>query len=70
MVSINDEEERNCIISCTKKLAELIVTNDVPDDTVKKWCDKAGVSSIYDLDEVQVESCIKHINKNYAQEVA
>lgn len=48
------------------KLSELIVTNDVPDDTVKKWCDKAGVESIYDLDEVQVESCIKHIEKNYA----
>jgi len=47
------------------ELAELIVTNDVPDDTVKKWCDKAGVESIYDLDEVQVESCIKYINKNF-----
>lgn len=47
------------------ELAELIVTNDVPDDTVKKWCDKAGVDSIYDLDEVQVELCIKHINEKY-----
>lgn len=47
------------------KLAELIVTNDVPDETVEKWCNKAGVASIYDLDEAQVESCIKYINAKY-----
>lgn len=51
------------------ELAELIMTNEVPEEIVEKWCTKAGVDSIYALDEVQVGLCIKYINTKYASEL-
>lgn len=48
---------------CANKLAELILTHNIPAETVERWYQKAGVDSIYDLDEVQVQSCIDYITK-------
>lgn len=53
---------------CTK-LAELVLTHNIPAETVEKWCQKAGVSTLDELDKDKVTSCIDHINKQYAQEI-
>lgn len=45
------------------KLAELVVTHNIPAETVEKWCQKAGVATIEDLDEDKVLACIEYINK-------
>jgi phage recombination protein Bet len=53
---------------CTK-LAELVLTHNIPAETVEKWCQKAGVSRLDELDKDKVTSCIDHINRQYAQEI-
>ena len=49
---------------CTK-LAELVLTHNIPAETVEKWCQKAGVSTLEELEEDKVQSCIEYINKQY-----
>lgn len=53
------------------ELAELIKTHNVSSETINKWCDKAGVLSLADLDEEKQLSCIEYINKqfNYSQDI-
>lgn len=47
------------------ELLELIKLHDVPTEVVNKWCSKAGVESIADLEEEKQLSCIEWINKQY-----
>ena len=54
---------------CANKLSELVLTYNIPAETVKKWCDKAGVESIYELDEEKTLACIEHINKQYVSNI-
>jgi hypothetical protein len=49
-----------------QELTELVVTHNISDDIISKWCSKAGVSSIAELDDSKIESCISHINKQYS----
>ena len=53
----------------TEKLQELgalVLKHNIPDKTISKWCDKAGVSSINELDNKKIESCISYINTEYS----
>jgi phage recombination protein Bet len=47
------------------ELLELIKLHDVPSEVINKWCSKAGVESIADLEEDKQLSCIEWINKQY-----
>ena len=48
------------------ELSKLILTHNIPDDTITKWCNKAGVSTISELDVSKIQSCIDHINYQYS----
>jgi hypothetical protein len=47
------------------ELIELIKLYNVPSEIINKWCSKAGVESIADLEEDKQLSCIEWINKQY-----
>ena len=49
-----------------QELTELVVTHNISDDIISKWCDKAGVSSINELDNSKIELCINHIKSQYS----
>lgn len=53
------------------ELLELIKLHNVPSQVIEKWCSKAGVQSIVDLDEDKQLACLEYINKqyNYAQDM-
>ena len=50
------------------ELSKLILTHNIPDDTITKWCNKAGVATINELDSSKIKSCVDHIYSNYVQE--
>lgn len=50
------------------ELFKLILTHNIPDDTITKWCNKAGVATINELDSSKIQSCVDHIYSNYVQE--
>jgi RecT family len=57
-------EEQN-----TEKLQELstlVLRHNISDEIIGKWCNKAGVSSIDELDNSKIESCINYINLQYS----
>ena len=47
------------------ELIELIKLHNVPNQIIEKWCSKAGVESIADLEEERQLACIEYINKQY-----
>lgn len=47
------------------RLLKLIVTHNVPQEVVQKWCDKANVDSIRELDLDKIKSCIQYIEDKY-----
>lgn len=49
-----------------QELSELVLTHNISDDIISKWCDKAGVSSINELDNNKIELCISYINSQYS----
>jgi hypothetical protein len=49
-----------------QELLELVVTHNISDEIISKWCSKAGVSSINELDNDKIELCINHINSQYS----
>lgn len=51
--------------SQSTKLAELVLTHNIPAETIEKWCQKAGVESLVELDKEKTLACIEHINKQY-----
>lgn len=53
------------------ELLELVKLHNVSSEVINKWCNKAGVESIVDLDTEKQLSCIEWINKqyNYAQDM-
>lgn len=53
------------------ELLELVKLHNVSSEIINKWCSKAGVESIVDLDTEKQLSCIEWINKqyNYAQDM-
>lgn len=48
-----------------QELGALVLTHNISDEIISKWCNKAGVSSINELDNSKIESCISHINSQY-----
>jgi phage recombination protein Bet len=58
----NITEESNETLA---ELLELIKLHDVSSEVINKWCTKAGVESIADLEEDKQLSCIEWINKQY-----
>lgn len=53
------------------ELLELIKLHNISSEIINKWCSKAGVESIADLEEEKQLACIEYINKqyNYAQDM-
>lgn len=47
------------------ELLELVKLYNVPSEIINKWCSKAGVESIANLDEEKQLACIKYINEQY-----
>jgi len=47
------------------ELMELIKLHNVPSEIINKWCNKAGVETISDLDVEKQLACIKYINDQY-----
>jgi len=62
---INAEEGN---IPVAAKLSELVVTNNVPTEIVYKWCEKAGVSTLDELDDQKAASCVEYITNKYSNE--
>lgn len=51
----------NCL-----KLHSLIAQYNVSKELVSKWCIKANVNTLEDLDENKIIACIEHIERNFA----
>jgi len=49
-----------------QELSTLVLTHNIPDEIISKWCNKAGVSSINELDNNKIELCISYINSQYS----
>lgn len=47
------------------ELIELIKLHNVPSEIINKWCNKAGVVAISDLDEEKQLACIEYITRQY-----
>jgi hypothetical protein len=62
--SIIDTPEQNA--EKLQELGALVLTHNISDDIISKWCDKAGVSSINELDNNKIELCINYINTQYS----
>jgi hypothetical protein len=43
------------------QLSDLIESNHVSDETIEKWCYKAGVDSLNELDDAKLKSCIEYV---------
>ena len=70
----HQEEEVHAFQDLSETLAELIELikmYNVPSSIIEKWCSKAGVESIADLDAEKQQACIKYINEqyNYSQDI-
>ena len=48
------------------ELSKLILTHNIPDDTITRWCNKAGVATNKELDNSKIKSCVDHINAQYS----
>ena len=44
-----------------EELSQLIEKHHISEEMVGKWCDKAGVNTVEELDEDKVQSCIDYI---------
>lgn len=58
--------------SSDDKKAELLTMVEeyhVPQDLISKWCQKANVESLIELDEEKTLACIEHINKQYVHNI-
>lgn len=58
--------------SSDDKKAELLTMVEeyhVPQDLISKWCQKANVESLIELDEEKTLACIEHINRQYVYEI-
>ena len=64
VVNIKEADTSECT-----KLAELVLTHNIPAETVEKWCQKAGVSRLDELDHSKVALCVEHINAKYVNEL-
>ena len=49
-----------------QELGALVLTHNISDEIISRWCNKAGVSSINELDNNKIELCINYINTQYS----
>ena len=60
------QENTDCLVVSNNKqieLQKLIEENQVPEKTLEKWCNRAGVDTINELDEDKMQSCIDYITQ-------
>ncbi len=72
VLSYQEEEVVNTEPSETlAELIELIKLHNVPSQIIEKWCSKARVESIADLDAEKQKACIEYIisQYNYSQDI-
>jgi len=50
------------------ELQALVLNKHVPEEIVSKWCQKAGVSELSELDEEKTLSCIEFIQDKYEKD--
>lgn len=46
-------------------LKQLVTTHQVPGDIVHKWCEKAGVHSLAEMDDGKLTKCIEYVENKY-----
>ena len=63
------EEDDAEVSTPLTRLMGLIITHNIPNEVIDKWCNKAGVKSVALLDEEKQLACIKHINEQYGREL-
>lgn len=51
------------------ELLTIVEKYHVPQDLISKWCQKAGVESLVELDKEKTLACIEHINKQYVHDI-
>lgn len=68
-IIINDHSLVENDNSLKDKLLALINERNVPQEIVNKWCKKAEVPSLEDLQEDKIVSCINYIETKYEAEV-
>lgn len=66
--TMQEEDDAEVSIPLTR-LMGLIITHNIPNEVINKWCSKAGVESVALLDEEKQLACIKHINEQYGREL-
>ena len=66
--NVKTEEPSIPVLHKHEELAKLIVEKEVSQATVDKWCEKAGVETIEELDEGKLLSCINYVNDKYADQ--
>jgi len=66
VLSYQEEEIKDLEPSETlAELIELVKLHNVPNQIIEKWCSKAGVESIADLDAEKQQACIEYITRQY-----
>ncbi len=64
------ENTDNITIDKHSELQKLIENNRIPLETVSKWCEKAGVERLNELDKEKVLACINYAEKYGHREAA
>ena len=67
---IIEETEPELQVNITNMQAELqalVLSKHIPQEMVSKWCQKAGVNELSELDEEKTLSCIEFIQDKYEQ---
>lgn len=62
--SIIDTPEQNA--EKLQELMALVLAHNISDELISKWCNKAGVFRLDELDNSKIESCINYINTQYS----
>lgn len=68
---IVEEKEPELQVNITNMQAELqalVLSKHIPQEMVSKWCQKAGVNELSELDEEKTLSCIEFIQDKYEKD--
>jgi hypothetical protein len=63
--TVEEKEPELQVTNMHAELQSLILTKHIPQETVSKWCQKAGVRNLSELDEEKTLSCIEFIQDKY-----
>lgn len=59
------ELSQEALITEENELIRLVQERNIPEETVKQWCDKAGVNNLTELDKEKQEACIEYVKTKY-----